>query len=268
MTEPTSKSRLSTKWGLLLAGVMPVVGCLGARAHTVPTANFTNRANHTPDSRDSDPNVPAFAVQKPTEPADAHATVNAPIQKATVDASTKPLPAELVPNATPRNWRYIVLHHSATELGDVESIDREHRRRVDQSGNPWLGIGYHFVIGNGQGMPDGHIEPTFRWHRQLHGAHAGSSKHNEQGIGICLIGDLDAQPPTARQIAAVGRLLRLLNERFGLSTDDVLAHHELKATACPGRHFPLKEILATLENNSAAVARISPKSTPSDSALR
>ena len=47
-------------------------------------------------------------------------------------------------------WQYLVIHHSGTAAGSVASIHADHRRRVDAAGNPWLGIGYHFVIGNGR----------------------------------------------------------------------------------------------------------------------
>ncbi|MEJ7595664.1 MAG: peptidoglycan recognition family protein, partial [Planctomycetaceae bacterium] len=86
-------------------------------------------------------------------------------------------------------WQYIVIHHTATESGSVESIHEEHLNRRDAEGNPWLGIGYHFVIGNGQGMPDGTVQATFRWQEQIQGAHSGSEVFNARGIGICLIGN-------------------------------------------------------------------------------
>src|SRR5262245_20642940 len=63
------------------------------------------------------------------------------------------------PTAKPRDWKYVVVHHTATESGSVESIHESHLKNKDKNGNPWLGIGYHFVIGNGAGMPDGMIEP-------------------------------------------------------------------------------------------------------------
>ena len=66
-----------------------------------------------------------------------------------------------------------MLHHSATADGDVASIDAVHRLKRDLKGNPWLGIGYHFVVGNGHKMADGEVQPTFRWLQQLAGAHAG-----------------------------------------------------------------------------------------------
>ena len=90
-------------------------------------------------------------------------------------AGSLPPPAGLdfQPAARERSWNSIVLHHSATAGGSVESIDAVHRRQKDAAGRPWLGIGYHFVIGNGHSMDDGQIRPTFRWHQQLAGAHAG-----------------------------------------------------------------------------------------------
>jgi hypothetical protein len=95
------------------------------------------------------------------------------------------------PNVAAREWDSIVIHHTATSQGDVASIHETHVKRKDGAGNNWLGIGYHFVIGNGNGMGDGEIEPTFRWREQMHGAHAGDKQHNQHGIGICLVGNFD-----------------------------------------------------------------------------
>ncbi|MFN9719457.1 MAG: peptidoglycan recognition family protein [Planctomycetota bacterium] len=140
------------------------------------------------------------------------------------------------------NWQYIILHHSAGFSGSVESIHREHRQRKDVSGNPWLGIGYHFVIGNGQGMEDGLIQPTFRWNDQVHGAHSGNALFNARGIGICLIGNFEQRPPTPAQVKAVRDLVKTLSLRHQIPWDRIMGHGEVKATACPGKHFPLKEL--------------------------
>lgn len=142
-----------------------------------------------------------------------------------------------------RNWKFVVIHHSATTRGSVESIDRNHRSRRDSNGNPWLGIGYHFVIGNGNGMADGRISPTFRWKQQLHGAHSGSIRHNARGIGICLIGNFEETAPTAAQHEAVTSLIRTLTTRYGIPADGVKGHSQIRATACPGRYFPFRQIV-------------------------
>ncbi len=166
-----------------------------------------------------------------------------PHQLPEVDA----FPLALQPEEPLREWSHIVFHHTATGGGDVEAIDAVHRERTDQAGRPWLGIGYHFVIGNGNGMPDGLIEPTFRWKQQLHGAHAGDRSHNETGIGICLIGDFEESPPTQRQLASLEQLVSTLRNELDIPADHLLGHGELKATACPGRFFPLQEVIALSE---------------------
>ena len=169
------------------------------------------------------------------------------------------LPSGWEPTVASRPWSYIVLHHSATDQGDVDAIDAEHRGRTDADGNPWLGIGYHFVIGNGHGMSDGRIEPTFRWLEQLHGAHAGSRPHNDAGIGICLIGNFDEQPPSPLQMAAVRRLVHDLTHRYGIAPENVLKHSDVKATACPGTHFPYEELIQSLDDREARLTPIEPR---------
>jgi len=146
------------------------------------------------------------------------------------------------PKVPPRDWKYIVLHHTATSRGSVESIHRTHRQRRDKNGNRWLGIGYHFVIGNGDGMPDGAIEPTFRWRQQLQGAHAGDSEYNDYGIGIAMVGNFNEGPPSSAQMAAVKRLVGVLKANYHITADRVVGHNEIKATACPGKYFPMAEV--------------------------
>lgn len=141
-----------------------------------------------------------------------------------------------------RPWKYVVLHHSATESGSVESIDAVHRQRRNSDGVPWLGIGYHFVIGNGHGLPDGEVRATFRWREQREGAHAGVSLYNEYGLGICLIGNFDASPPTAAQLDTLKKLLSALQRQFAFSPEQILTHANLKATACPGKLLSLEAI--------------------------
>jgi len=159
-------------------------------------------------------------------------------------AAPTSLPREWSPVISLRPWSNIVLHHSATAGGDVAAIDAEHRKRKDAQGRPWLGIAYHFVIGNGQGMADGRIEPTFRWWRQIDGAHAGTAAHNANSIGICLMGDFSSQAPTREQLLAARRLVAALGQRFEFNRADVLEHRAIRATECPGRAFSLADVLA------------------------
>jgi hypothetical protein len=142
------------------------------------------------------------------------------------------------PNKADRPWRYIVLHHSASTAGNYDEIDREHRKLLG-----FDGCGYHFVIGNGNGSGDGQIEVAQRWDQQKQGVHCRNARSHdvdEYGIGICLVGDLDQQPPTPRQVAASQALVNYLSQRYRIDPARVTTHAHLAATptVCPGKFFP------------------------------
>ena len=141
-----------------------------------------------------------------------------------------------------RSWNYIVLHHTASDEADVESIHEAHLQRKDRNGQSWLGIGYHFVIGNGHKMSDGEVEVTFRWREQLPGAHAGNLEFNQHGIGVVLVGNFEDSPPTSAQLESVKRLVGFLKREHNITSDRIVGHRDVKATACPGRMFPLAEV--------------------------
>jgi hypothetical protein len=146
------------------------------------------------------------------------------------------------PPKADRPWKFVVVHHSAQASGSYDQIDREHRQIQG-----WDGCGYHFVIGNGTGSPDGQIEVARRWSNQKHGLHCKSPTNpdvNEYGIGICLIGNFDDAPPTPKQVAAAKALVAYLQERYKVPSDSVGTHGEMAgvASACPGKHFPEDQI--------------------------
>ena len=169
-----------------------------------------------------------------------------PVANAPAAIITSPAAVVSASAARERDWKTIVLHHAATRGGDVATIDAEHRKHRDRWGNPWLGIGYHFVVGNGQKMADGEVQATFRWHNQLPGAHAGNRDYNDNGIGICLIGNFDQAPPTDRQVAAVRGLVKSLAERYAISRDGLVRHSDVQATLCPGKLFPWEPVRCEL----------------------
>ncbi|MHC5035558.1 MAG: peptidoglycan recognition protein family protein [Planctomycetota bacterium] len=144
-----------------------------------------------------------------------------------------------------RRWSYIVIHHSATWVGNEAVFDRHHRER-----NGWRGIGYDFVIGNGHGSTDGLVEVTFRWEEQQDGAHAGDPEYNKHGIGICLVGDFEKSRPTAKQMEALVGLVNYLQERCRIPTGNVLLHRHVRpsGTRCPGRNFPFYDFISLLEH--------------------
>jgi N-acetyl-anhydromuramyl-L-alanine amidase AmpD len=148
------------------------------------------------------------------------------------------------PDSPKREWRYIVLHHSGTSRGSAQSFDMFHRQR-----NGWRSLGYHFVIGNGSDQGDGVIAVGPRWYSQEAGAHANCPEYNEYGIGICLVGNFDEYPPTPAQLEAARALIRRLCHDYNIPAANVVGHNQVRrggSTACPGKLFPLAELLQGL----------------------
>jgi len=135
-----------------------------------------------------------------------------------------------------RRWKYIVIHHSATENGNAKIFDKSHRKR-----GFWNGLGYHFVIDNGtSGTRPGQIETGDRWYRQMNGAHCNAMGMNEIGIGVCLVGNFDEQSITPEQLQSAAWLVKSLQWRYGISANHVIRHCDVKGkdTDCPGNRFP------------------------------
>lgn len=144
-----------------------------------------------------------------------------------------------------RPWSEIVIHHSAGELGDLESIDRYHR-----TGRHWESAGYDFIIGNGSYSGDGRIEPSSRWETQSDGAHC--LYHNETSIGICLIGNFDVpdREPSPFQMRSLAQLVAYLAVRYDIPCERIYLHRGVPEaqTACPGRNFPIANFRTLVES--------------------
>jgi hypothetical protein len=124
------------------------------------------------------------------------------------------------PKAVEKNWTAIIVHHSATDTGNMALFDREHKAKG------WDGVGYDFVIGNGSDSGDGEIEVTFRWRQQVTGAHCKTPDNwaNEYGIGICLVGNFENKRPTKRQMDALVKLTDFLQKRYRIPQSRIYGH--------------------------------------------
>lgn len=133
-----------------------------------------------------------------------------------------------------RRWRALVIHESGTPAGDMASIERRHF----DAGR--AGLGFHFVVGNGQGMEDGHVGIGYRWDRQLPGAHAPASWRapgrggmldgaglNDSAIAICVIGNSDRRPWSDRQRRETANLVRALQRECGIPDEAVHSARDL-----------------------------------------
>lgn len=152
------------------------------------------------------------------------------------------------PGGISKKWQHIVIHHSGSDRSTPQGMRDWH-----VNGRGWDELGYHFVIGNGIGYPDGKIFVGQRWTQQMHGAHCKtpSNHYNEHGIGVCLIGNLNNHAPTPKQVAALARLSSFLCEKCGLPKSQVLTHGGVtNKTECPGRCFTLAPVLQQMSQNS------------------
>lgn len=137
-------------------------------------------------------------------------------------------------------WSGIVIHHLGRPGGDPVSIERQHR---DWGFSDEGGLGYHFVIGNGNGLDDGIIHIGPRWTGQLAGAHVAGplgEHHNDRSVAICLVGNGHRRQFTTRQIESLLWLVDRLEQELGLGTGSIHFHEDLDGNEAggPGKFFP------------------------------
>ena len=153
----------------------------------------------------------------------------------------------LPPSRVEKKWTAIVIHHSATENGSAAIFDKWHREN-----KYWEGVGYDFVIGNGTNSSDGAVEVTFRWRKQLTGAHCKTPNNwaNEKAAGICLVGNFNRTVPTRRQMQSLVKLVRFLQNRYRIPKSRVYGHKTTpgaRVTDCPGKRFSMARLKSMLD---------------------
>jgi len=131
-------------------------------------------------------------------------------------------------NLTKRNATvYIVLHHAAASKCTIYDVHRWHLQRE------WLGCGYHYFCDKKglvyQGRP-----------RDVIGAHA--LGYNHCSVGICAEGHYEQEQMPNEQKYAIANLLIELKKIYPQAK--IVAHKDLNPTKCPGKYFPMEEILA------------------------
>lgn len=111
----------------------------------------------------------------------------------------------------------IVIHSSASPDGREDTAEDIHRWHKEQG---WDGIGYHYVIERKGKLSQGRPE---YWQ----GAHA--SGHNENSLGVCLIG---TKYFTVDQMSILDNLLRKLKIKY--TGVKIIGHNEISSKSCPG----------------------------------
>lgn len=143
-------------------------------------------------------------------------------------------------------WKYIIIHHSATDVGNALSFDYIHSHK-----RLWKGLGYHFVIDNGTAdRKAGHIEISPRWLHQEYGAHCKADEMNYKGIGICLVGNFNDEHVSLEQMDSLVYLVSILKKYYNIPDSHILGHGKVEGakTDCPGKNFPWDEFHAKLRS--------------------
>jgi N-acetylmuramoyl-L-alanine amidase len=149
-----------------------------------------------------------------------------------------------------REVKNCIIHCSAEPPNRDTDAATIHRWHVE--GRGWKAIAYHWVI-----KEDGGLEGGRHFNHQ--GAH--TSGHNEDSVGICMIGGLDydmkptAEMYTEPQWATLTKLLRMVYTKWpGIETH---GHNEYANKACPcfnvqdNMHINYRDIKRQVENSTA-----------------
>ncbi len=164
----------------------------------------------------------------------------------------------LIPSAAPikpvvslypsYKWKYIIIHHSATDVGNALVFDKAHSSRGFTRG-----LGYHFVVDNGtKYKKDGQIEESPRWIKQQDGAHCRANGMNHKGIGICLVGNFNTARVTEKQMGSLVYLVNRLRDYYDIPLSHIKGHGQVKgaSTDCPGKKFPWAAFWRKLKVNA------------------
>ncbi|MBN2788653.1 MAG: N-acetylmuramoyl-L-alanine amidase [Candidatus Delongbacteria bacterium] len=129
----------------------------------------------------------------------------------------------------------IIIHCSATEFGNRSLFKRWHKKLG------WDDVGYHFIILNSYPLkkqwyekkPDFNSDGKVEKGRpvQLIGAH--TRLHNDNSIGICLVGD---RTFTSKQFTSLKKLVNKLKKQFKIKT--IKGHYEFDTGQEQGKTCP------------------------------
>lgn len=166
-------------------------------------------------------------------------------QRIVIPGAGTPVPRPVISLYPSDQWKYIIIHHSATDEGNALDFNRSHNVRGFQ------GIGYHFVIDNGsKGKSDGQIEVSPRWTKQQKGAHCLASGMNNRGIGICLVGNFSQDSVSDKQLDSLVYLVDTLKRYYKIPEKNIMGHGQVYGarTECPGKYFPWRRFMQKLQS--------------------
>lgn len=135
-----------------------------------------------------------------------------------------------------KNWKYIVIHHSATADGIVHDWKAIKKYHTEMLG--WRDLGYNFgieKIGN---------EYVYRVGRPMNYSGAHTKGLNSEALGVCCVGNFDIIEPPDEQWNMCLNLTKILQSMFDIPTQNVVGHREAYQIleqpvlkTCPGKKW-------------------------------
>lgn len=143
-----------------------------------------------------------------------------------------------------KRWRYIVIHHTASDYGNLE-----YYKKLHQEEKGWEDIAYHFIINNGtfQTIP-GQIEESDLWKKKKSGYSTKNWLVNNFGIAIVIVGNLEEHPPLPQQYESLLNLILLLAKKYNIPPERIFGHREIQNTKCPGKYLNMAKIRKEIQN--------------------
>jgi hypothetical protein len=192
-----------------------------------------------PASPAATPPNPAAAA-KPPNP--AAATTAGPVRAVARStwARAQPIPSRLnrmggisLITVHHEGWTPVWFDDTRSTADRLEGIRKSHIDRLQAAD-----IGYHYVIDRAGRVWEGRSVA-------YQGAHV--REHNENNLGVMVLGNFDQQQPSAAQLATLRGTLSALMKQHGVRVNKVYTHQELNKTECPGR--VLQAHMNTLRRN-------------------
>ncbi len=146
-----------------------------------------------------------------------------PTTPITATPDTAPSATEAVANG---GWSQIIVHESGSLVGSLDGLTHEHVA----AGLPSLG--YHFVVGNGNGEQNGSVLFGPRWTAQQRGMTMaplnGAIQYveNPNAIEVCVIGDSRRRALTDAQLESLASLVSDLSRHYGIAAGNVVRQQD------------------------------------------
>jgi N-acetylmuramoyl-L-alanine amidase len=142
---------------------------------------------------------------------------------------------------------YIIIHHSLTK--DSETVSWSAIRRFHKEVRGWQDIGYHAGI---EKIGGDYEILMGRFFAEV-GAHTKELMMNSRGIGICCVGNFDAEPPPEEMLVKLVKFVNWIRRLYDIDAQHVLGHGEVQAMArvpepksCPGKMFNMEKLRGRL----------------------